>query len=80
MSNSKNLDKKLAKWEAKAKTAIKYIAVDASGSVWGYDAKPKVERFAYWYGRDGYAIRLGTTEDEDLRKNWDKTLRKVIYE
>lgn len=78
--NSKDLDKKLAKWEAKAKTAIKYIAVDASGSVWGYDKKPKAERFVVWWGGDGYGVRLGITKDEDLRKNWDKTLREVNYE
>ena len=81
MSNSKDLDKKLAKWEAKAKTAIKYIAVDASGSVWGYDVKPKVERFTDWWGCDGRGgVILGKTEDKDLRKNWRKTLREVNYE
>lgn len=78
--NKENLDKKLAKWEAKAKTYIKWIAVDASGAIWGYNTKPKVERFTDWWGCDGYGIRLGKTEDKDLRKNWNKTLRKVNYE
>lgn len=80
MSNSKDLDKKLVKWEAKAKTAIKYIAVDANGDVWGYNTKPKVDSFVNWwsYGREHFY--LGATEDKDLRKNWNKTLRKVNYE
>lgn len=80
MSKSKDLDKKLAVWEAKAKTCIKWIAVDASGAIWGYNVKPKVEKYTDWWGGDRYGIILGITDDEDLRKNWNKTLRKVNYE
>ena len=78
--NKENLDKKLAKWEANAKTCIKWLAVDANGEVFGYNTKPNVERLAGWWGGDRYSIILGITDDEDLRKNWDKTLRKVNYE
>ena len=78
--NKEELDKKLSKWDAKAKTCIKWIAVDASGAIWGYATKPKVERFADWWGSDTYGIGLGITEDKDLCKNWNKALRKVHYE
>lgn len=79
--NSKDLDKKLAKWEAKTKTCIKWIAVDANGDVWGYDKKPKVDGFLDdWWSCGEFNGYLGTTEDEDLRKNWNKTLRRVNYE
>lgn len=40
----------------------------------------EVESIVNWwsYGREHFY--LGATDDEDLRKNWDKTLRKVNYE
>ena len=81
MSNNEDLDKKLAVWEAKAKIAIKYIAVDASGNVWGYDKKPKLcKEIGAWLANGAEAIYLGETNNKDLYKNWDKTLRKVNYE
>lgn len=84
MSNNKNLDKKLAnkldKWEEEAKTAIKWISVDPDGAVWGYSTKPKIGRFANWYDSDTGGVYLGTTKNKHLRRNWEKTLRKVNYE
>lgn len=84
MSNSKDLDKKLAKWEEKAKTYINYIAVDEIGTVVGYNCAPtpkKVNNRGFFNSsRYGDYIVIGTTDDEELCKNWDKTLRKVNYE
>ena len=78
--NSKDLDKKLAKWEAKAKTCIKWIAVDADGRVCGFVNKPRISNInARWNGFGQVAV-LDETDDEDLCKNWDKTLREVNYE
>ena len=78
--NKEDLDKKLAKWEAKAKTCIKWIAVDADGEVFGYVYKPKISNYKDMWNAFGEGEHLGRTDDEDLRKNWDKTLRKVNYE
>lgn len=80
MSNSKDLDKKLAKLEAKAKTFIKWIAVDSDGRVCGFVNKPRISDIKARWNAFGQIAFLGETDDEDLRKNWDKTLRKVNYE
>lgn len=71
---------KMKKWADKARTAIKWVAVDANGNVYGYDTKPNAGGFKHlWVGGENI-IPLGTTYDKYLRKNWDKTLRKVNYE
>lgn len=78
--NSKDLDKKLAKWEAKAKTLINWIAVNKNGEVWGFTRKPNASKIKLKWLGFVCVVYLGETDDEDLRKNWDKTLREVNYE
>lgn len=78
--NNEDLDKKLAKLEEKAKTFIKWIAVDSDGRVCGFVNKPRISNIkARWNGFGQIAV-LDETDDEDLCKNWDKTLREVNYE
>ena len=74
---NKELEQEMDKWQAKAKTAIKYIAVDRSGMVYCFSSKP-YNVSNYWIG--GANICMGFTENKELIKNWDKSLRKVRYE
>lgn len=79
--NKEDIDKKLAKWEAKAKLMIKWVTVNASGDVWGYDKKLKVNKETEeWLGYGAETVHLGKINNKGLCKNWDKTLRKVNYE
>ena len=77
------LEQEMDKWEAEAKKLIKWVAVDANGAVWGFFAKPKrADRFWYNWIRQGFCVGkcVGKTRNKELRRNWDKSLRKIRYE
>ena len=69
---------KMDKWVDKAKTAIKWVAVDKDGNICGYCNEP-TSLEGWWCIDDAWTIEIGTTDDEELRKNWKETLRKVEY-
>ena len=68
---------KMDKWVEKARTAIKWVAVDKVGDVYAYLNKPTCDGEYVWVGK--HSICLGETHDKELIKNWDKSLRKVKY-
>lgn len=68
---------KMEEWVEKARTAIKWVAVDAYGCVWGYLKKPFVNNDGY--DSDKETVYLGNIDDKELIKNWKKSLRKVEY-
>ena len=68
---------KMDKWVEKARTAIKWVAVDGTGDVYAYLNKPTCGGEYVWVGKR--PIYIGETHDKELIKNWDKSLRKVEY-
>ena len=61
------------KWIKKAKTEIKWVAVDFIGDVYGYTVKPFKQTCA-WTSL-GYDIYLGKIKD--YKGDWKKSLTKV---
>lgn len=71
---------KMDKWVEKARTAIKWVAVDSDGEIYGYTEQPVLVGEAWWKKSEGCEnIYLGPTRDVELIKNWDKSLRRVEY-
>lgn len=70
------MNDKMDKWVEKARTAIKWVAVDRDGRIFGYTEKPCCGLLS-WI--EPTSIFLGETRDKELIKNWDKSLRKVKY-
>lgn len=72
------MDKKLDKFIKKSKNLFKYIAVDEDGEVYVYGKKPEVNKdYGNWSSRSEPFFNIGTTNDEELKNNWKKTLRKI---
>lgn len=72
---------KMQRWVKKAQTAIKWVAVDQSGAVFGYNKKPTALGDSWWctsYKDD--EVYLGDVKSYELRKNWEETLTEVKYE
>lgn len=67
---------KMEKWAEKARTAIKWVAMDSYGRIFGYTYKPCCGELC-WI--ETTSIFLGETHDKELIKNWDKSLRRVKY-
>lgn len=71
---------KMDKWVEKARTAIKWVAVDEDGKIYGYTEQPILDGTAVWKMSEGCEnISIGITRDKELIKNWEETLRKVEH-
>lgn len=73
---------KMNKWVEKARTAIRWVAVNSRGEVYGFSDKPEIKNGIEWTWNpcSTKSIFLGIMEGKKPIKNWDKSLRKVSYE
>ena len=74
---------KMKKWVEKARTAIKWIAVDVNGMVYGYTKKPTFNKkdgnwYMHYKSRHHDMICLGKLNNTKM--DYTKSLRKVNYE
>jgi hypothetical protein len=58
---------------------FKYMAIDGNGDIYIYRKKPYIdkEEDEFWSSETTRVLFLAKTFDEDLRKNWKKTLTKI---
>lgn len=72
------LDKKLDEMVERAKNHFKWLAIDEDGYVCVFDNKPTInKRYNLWERVKGNYAFICHTNDKELRKNWNKTLRKI---